>query len=408
MSNKCDVCGAVLEFSAAGDPEFARKTSVTSKCRHVISPYGEPKAPTVEGEPVGKQHLGKEVNVNHPRFHGTGILQKIDEPTPRVAWVKLQHGEDRWYEADAVTPLDSTAPAPKAVEPQVDAPTKVTCQICKGALHAYRGVWLDTSKFKPETCPQSGERTHVPVFTQVDTPKQKVQPEEYRYKTSEQAALLPLPLQLLRLEEINEQLCHNHNTLLISGAGLDREVARLKEQLVWIRDHVQEFGKSSNLPVVVSRASHALDDKDPSPSSAVVKPAPPDLFRNSLAEIMDDPRTSAQRKLDDVEHLLAYSNVPRAVVKPVEEVELPALTMNINDEIIVSLTAAGEKAWKLYWALWSDKVPDAIKSSHTLSDGRIRFQLYEAMHIFGSDCYNGSSHLPFVNNAIEFAAKGAK
>lgn len=54
---------------------------------------------------ITEDHIGKVVQVNNPRYHGAGILQRIDKPTPRVAWVKLEHGEDRWYEADTVTPL---------------------------------------------------------------------------------------------------------------------------------------------------------------------------------------------------------------------------------------------------------------------------------------------------------------
>jgi hypothetical protein len=41
---------------------------------------------------------------------------------------------------------------------------------------------------------------------------------EYRYKTSEEAELLPLPLQILRLKEINAGLCNDHNTLVIMNA----------------------------------------------------------------------------------------------------------------------------------------------------------------------------------------------
>jgi hypothetical protein len=33
---KCDICGAVLEFPADADPMFEGDTAVTSKCRHVI------------------------------------------------------------------------------------------------------------------------------------------------------------------------------------------------------------------------------------------------------------------------------------------------------------------------------------------------------------------------------------
>jgi hypothetical protein len=42
--------------------------------------------------------------------------------------------------------------------------TAVTCKRCKAVLHACRGAWLDNSDFKPEVCPQSGEKAHIPQF----------------------------------------------------------------------------------------------------------------------------------------------------------------------------------------------------------------------------------------------------
>jgi hypothetical protein len=45
---------------------------------------------------------GQRVEVSHPRYHGPGILQRIDRPIPAIAWVTLEHGEERWYELNTV------------------------------------------------------------------------------------------------------------------------------------------------------------------------------------------------------------------------------------------------------------------------------------------------------------------
>jgi len=75
--------------------------------------------------------------------------------------------------------------------------------------------------------------------------------------------------------------------------------------------------------------------------------------------------------------------------------------MNVNDDVWVLLTASGERMWNEYWKLSSPGgVPDAIRKSATESDGTIRFQLHQLMHIFGPALYHGSSELPFVDNKV--------
>jgi len=56
----------------------------------------------IESEKSGELKIGEEVIVDHPRYHGKGILSRIEPARPAIAWVRLQHGEDRWYEADTV------------------------------------------------------------------------------------------------------------------------------------------------------------------------------------------------------------------------------------------------------------------------------------------------------------------
>lgn len=79
--------------------------------------------------------------------------------------------------------------------------------------------------------------------------------------------------------------------------------------------------------------------------------------------------------------------------------------MNINDEVVVRLTPAGEEAWRRYWLKTSDGVPEVIRTSATLPDGKVRFQIHHLMYTFGPYCYNGSNELPFVNNEIEILEK---
>jgi hypothetical protein len=80
------------------------------------------------------------------------------------------------------------------------------------------------------------------------------------------------------------------------------------------------------------------------------------------------------------------------------------MKFNLNDYIIVTLTPAGEAAWTKYLYQYADYgsiVPKEVQKTYRLSDGKVQFQLWEAMNIFGSDCYNGSKTLPFVGNALE-------
>lgn len=82
------------------------------------------------------------------------------------------------------------------------------------------------------------------------------------------------------------------------------------------------------------------------------------------------------------------------------------MKINLNDYIIVRLSASGEETWKMYWDRTArlhgeEGVPSCIRENATLPDGRVQFHLWQAMQIFGPDCFNGSIRLPFVDNVIE-------
>lgn len=78
------------------------------------------------------------------------------------------------------------------------------------------------------------------------------------------------------------------------------------------------------------------------------------------------------------------------------------ITANLNDYILVRLTDAGERAWEKYWKVTHcNGVPGAVRDAATLPDGRVRFQLWTAMHIFGSVCHLGIGTSPFVANEVE-------
>ena len=83
-----------------------------------------------------------------------------------------------------------------------------------------------------------------------------------------------------------------------------------------------------------------------------------------------------------------------------------AARFNINDYICFRLTEAGEAAWNSEWSMSHPAgVPEIIRQSATLPDGRIRMQLWEAMNTFGPSCFNGSNSLPFVKNEIFFESR---
>lgn len=50
--------------------------------------------------------IGQKVRVKHERYSGIGILKRVDPVRGAIAWVELAHGEDRWYEAETVLPLE--------------------------------------------------------------------------------------------------------------------------------------------------------------------------------------------------------------------------------------------------------------------------------------------------------------
>lgn len=79
------------------------------------------------------------------------------------------------------------------------------------------------------------------------------------------------------------------------------------------------------------------------------------------------------------------------------------MTVNLNDYIAVRLTEHGEKVWADDWkdTIYKGTVPDRVRNSATLPDGRVKFQLWYAMQLFGPLCYTGNSNLPFVGNEVE-------
>jgi hypothetical protein len=75
---------------------------------------------------------------------------------------------------------------------------------------------------------------------------------------------------------------------------------------------------------------------------------------------------------------------------------------SINDYCVVRLTEAGEAVWARHWGQSGQtSVPEAVRSSATLQDGRVRFQIHELMNIFGSALYLGSMEHPF-DGLLEF------
>jgi hypothetical protein len=77
------------------------------------------------------------------------------------------------------------------------------------------------------------------------------------------------------------------------------------------------------------------------------------------------------------------------------------MKINLNDYFIVRLTRAGEEAWAKQWEFARPKgIPDSIKKSATLPDGRVKFQIWDAMHTFGPASYLGAEP-PFEGCEIE-------
>lgn len=80
------------------------------------------------------------------------------------------------------------------------------------------------------------------------------------------------------------------------------------------------------------------------------------------------------------------------------------MKININDCVLVRLTPYGEKLWAEHWTRFPEtgftNVPDAVRKSVTEPDGRIRFQLWDMMAVFGKAMYNGNPNIPFQDNVI--------
>jgi hypothetical protein len=65
-------------------------------------------------------------------------------------------------------------------------------------------------------------------------------PADYKFKTSEEAELLPMPLQILRLKDINAGLCDTHNTLVIMNASAEDRIAEALQALEDLGPPVRE------------------------------------------------------------------------------------------------------------------------------------------------------------------------
>lgn len=72
------------------------------------------------------------------------------------------------------------------------------------------------------------------------------------------------------------------------------------------------------------------------------------------------------------------------------------MTINLNDKVIVNLTAYGRAIYGDYFGNYlADFEDTAIQA-----DGSYEFQLWRLMRIFGKTCYNGNPRIPFVDNKI--------
>jgi hypothetical protein len=72
------------------------------------------------------------------------------------------------------------------------------------------------------------------------------------------------------------------------------------------------------------------------------------------------------------------------------------ISINVNDNVWVKLTPAGEVLWAECWKRTSPEgVPKCIRKAQAEADGWIRFQLHELMFTFGEAMYNGNPELPF-------------
>jgi len=78
------------------------------------------------------------------------------------------------------------------------------------------------------------------------------------------------------------------------------------------------------------------------------------------------------------------------------------MKINLNDNVWVRLTPAGEDMWAKSWEDYSPSgVPLAVREAATERDGWIRFQLWDLMHTFGPALVVGCPKLPFEDNKIK-------
>lgn len=80
------------------------------------------------------------------------------------------------------------------------------------------------------------------------------------------------------------------------------------------------------------------------------------------------------------------------------------MKFNLNDHILVRLTPFGDAVFDEYWSVLPyPEGPHSARMHRLQADGRMRFQMHEAMNTFGKYLQPGFE-IPFVGNEIEVVA----
>ncbi len=69
--------------------------------------------------------------------------------------------------------------------------------------------------------------------------------------------------------------------------------------------------------------------------------------------------------------------------------------LNINSDVWIKLTNEGKRILELYDV---DSHGNKIEMNRKVKNGYTKFQLWEVMHFFGNNLYNGNICLPFETN----------
>lgn len=98
-----------------------------------------------------------------------------------------------------------------------------TVKVVEG--HCYNHIRL---RLESKLTPEEG-KTELPAPPTIGS---EAAIEDYEYVTSEEAELLPLPLQILRLNRINSELCKGFNTLLAEVVQLERQIKSVPPSVI--------------------------------------------------------------------------------------------------------------------------------------------------------------------------------